>query len=290
MKKIFITGSCGFLFSNFIRKSIFQKLDYNISSIDSISNNILSNVYQNKNHSFYIGNCSDDHLLNIIFLSDNPDIIIHGAFDSNLSKNLEITTKLLERSKNKKFIYISSDEVYGQSNSFLNENSTLNPSSSEGISKLLCENLVKDYCKINKINYNIIRVSNYFGPRQSKNSELLKAFQCFTSNQKYFQTENKISNYGYVADAVNGIVQIIDSNLTNEVFNLSGDAHSFHDVLTELEKILEVKDLVVQSNNTNKIILDNSKLKSIGWQPEFNLSSGLTSFAQWYLNNKWWFK
>ena len=49
-QKILITGSCGFIFSNFVRKVVYENLPYSICSIDRISNNSLNNIYWNKSH------------------------------------------------------------------------------------------------------------------------------------------------------------------------------------------------------------------------------------------------
>jgi len=295
MKKILITGSCGFLFSNFIRKVIFNKLDYSIFSIDSINNNILNNVYQNKNHSFYIGNCNDIHLLNIIMMSDNPEIIIHGAFDTTISKNIEITSKLLEASKNKikRFIYISSDLVYGDKSFNFDELHATNPITEEGLSKLLCENFVKEYCTRNNINYTIVRVGQFFGPRQNKNSLLVNKFFEIQNTEPELKTNN-VYSFGYVTDAVNGLIKIVDSDTLNQTYNLSGNINVSELELTQsllsvLNKDKKIKDL---SGNalTQKCTLNCNKLKTLGWEPEFNLNDSIELFSQWYLNNNWWFK
>jgi dTDP-glucose 4,6-dehydratase len=295
MKKLLITGSCGFLFSNFIRKVIYNKLEYSIFSIDSISNNILSNIYQNKNHSFYIGNCDNSHLLNIIMMSDKPDILIHGAFDSTISKNIEITSKLLECAKNNKverFIYISSDEVYGSKCFSFDENyKELNPVTEVGLSKLLCENFVKEYCRRNNINYTIVRVGQFFGPRQSKEEFLVKNFKELNNSELILNTNN-VYSYGYVTDAVNGLLKIIELDGLNQIYNLSGGINiSQKEILEELALVLD-KKVEIKDNSTNnfKFKIESFKLKDSGWTPEFDLKNSLDLFSQWYLNNNWWFK
>ena len=57
-KKILVTGSGGFIFSNFIRNAIYQKKPYEFVSIDKVKqSSVLNNIYNNKNHTFYIGDC-----------------------------------------------------------------------------------------------------------------------------------------------------------------------------------------------------------------------------------------
>lgn len=302
MKNIFITGSCGFLFSNFIRKVIYYKLDYKISSLDVISNShILNNVFENKNHSFYIGSCADKHLLNIIFLSEKPDVIVHGAFDSNsIENNFMQTFSLLEKCKEhniKKFVYISSDEVYGSNKEIcFNELSVLNAINNLSLSKINCEELVKNYCKLNNISYCIVRCSNFFGPRQNKKNIFVDSIYKFKNNQTV-TLENFGKNtrdYGYVVDAVNGILKILENWKNNETYNLTrGFELTELDILNEISEIMgSDKSLIKVNSNSNdyiRIISTNHKLKSLGWEPEVSLKDGLKNFVQWYLNNNWWF-
>lgn len=302
MKKIFITGSCGFLMSNFIRKAIHFKLDYRVSSVDIISkNHILNNVFQNKNHSFNIGSCSDKHLMNVLFMVDKPDIIIHGAFaDDSIEDNINQTVSLLERCKHhkiNKFIFLSSDEVYGSSKDSLNENSELLPITDIGVTKSVCENFIKQYCKLYNIDYTIIRVSNFFGPRQNKKSFIVDSFNKLKNNKEVVLQNNgkNIKDWGHVVDAVNGLIKIIDNGKSNEVYNLSRNMF-----LSELEILTEFCDVLDFDKNLIKIckssyddytcnMPNNDKLKSLGWEHEISLKESIEYFSKWYLDNNWWF-
>src|SRR5258706_14142366 len=83
MKKILVTGSCGFIFSNFMRKVMSQKLNYKFVSVDKvISSYNRPNVILNKDHSFYMGDIADEQFMDNIFAIENPNIIIHGAAES----------------------------------------------------------------------------------------------------------------------------------------------------------------------------------------------------------------
>ena len=78
--KLLITGSAGFIFSNFIRKVIFERDDIQLVSIDKITHpNTLSNIYINRNHILYIGDITDKHFVDIIFSKEKPDYVINGA-------------------------------------------------------------------------------------------------------------------------------------------------------------------------------------------------------------------
>ncbi|HLG27142.1 MAG TPA: NAD-dependent epimerase/dehydratase family protein, partial [Paenisporosarcina sp.] len=80
MKRVLCTGGGGFIFSNFIRKALYNKSDYSFISIDLCKGpNVLNNIYANRGHKFHIGDIADKHIVNVIFELERPDIVIHGA-------------------------------------------------------------------------------------------------------------------------------------------------------------------------------------------------------------------
>src|SRR5271154_771555 len=88
-KKVLCTGSCGFIFGNFIRKAIFEKEPYQFISIDRVNNaNSANSIYWNKNHTFYMADIRDQHIMNTIFQFEKPDIVIHGAAETFVDYSL----------------------------------------------------------------------------------------------------------------------------------------------------------------------------------------------------------
>src|SRR5579885_2322213 len=127
-KKVLITGSAGFIFSNFVRKAIHQKQPYTFVSIDKINNRFaINDIYINKDHQFYLADITDEHCLDVIFDYEKPNIVIHGAAESHVDVSLKDPNKFIKSNilgtqniinaclkyKTEKLIYISTDEVYG---------------------------------------------------------------------------------------------------------------------------------------------------------------------------------
>src|SRR5579885_2072185 len=127
-KKVLVTGSCGFIFGNFLRKVVYEKQPYQLVSVDRVSSNTINSMYFNKNHTFHVADLRDQHIIDTIFQFEKPDIVIHGAaetfVDSSLSDpNSFVTSNVLGtqvvinacvKHKVEKLIYVSTDEVYGQ--------------------------------------------------------------------------------------------------------------------------------------------------------------------------------
>ena len=76
-------------------------------------------------------------------------------------KNLCIGLDRINKKKINKIIYTSSASIYGLKKEI--ENSIINNRNIYSTSKLLAENIIKNYCYKNKINFTIARVFNLYG-------------------------------------------------------------------------------------------------------------------------------
>ena len=62
---LLLTGSSGFIYSNFIRYMRNNFPDYHITSIDAIKDiKAINSIYYNRGHDFYMGDITDSHFIN----------------------------------------------------------------------------------------------------------------------------------------------------------------------------------------------------------------------------------
>eukprot|EP01132_Coremiostelium_polycephalum_P001330 gene1330-1676_t len=154
---------------------VIDKLDY-CGSIKNLSSII--NREKNSNFTFYKGNIMDPSLLHQIFKNHSIDTVIHLAASSHVdpftftNNNYMGTHVLLECCRQyhqniSRFIYFSTDEVYGGENSNeLNENTILQPTNPYSASKAAADLLVQSYFKSFNIPTIITRSNNVYGPFQ----------------------------------------------------------------------------------------------------------------------------
>jgi len=300
-----VTGSGGFVFSNFIRKALFNKSEYSFVSIDICKGpNVLNNIYANKGHKFYIGDIADKHFVDVIFEIEKPDIIIHGADttadDSNelIRTNLLGTQVVLEsciKHKAERILHISSDHVYGVKNLIpSNEDSLLNPDSIYAATKLSSEALVKATCKFYGLNYDIARLSQNFGPRQKICSFIPKVIQSILTNKEISIKENpnKAIEWTYVEDTCSAIMMILKQESTNQIYNISSNfefsyLEVFHEICNIFKRGNELIKFVESGSQHEKLSIDVSKLKMLGWKPSFKFKTGLFHTCDWYGQNPW---
>lgn len=315
--KLLITGSAGFIFSNFVRYVLKNYKEYDVASIDCVDLSIgLHNVYANKGHTFYMANVLDKHILDNIFTIEKPDIVIHGAAKSFVDEAIEKpsdfylnnivgTQNMIDASIKhnvQKFILMSTDEVMGHFDSdngqSWNEEAPLNPRNPYSASKAGAELAVKSSSYTFGLNYNIIRSCNNFGPRQNPRSFIPKIIKCILNNEKipiYSKGEN-IREWIYVLDTCSAIIKIIQSGKENEIYNI-GTGYE----ISNLELVNLICNISGRGQNLIEFVTDrkghdfryalnSQKLKNLGWAPEWKFRASLEQCYSWFQKNTWFYK
>lgn len=179
----------------------FDKLDY----CSSLNNTRVLN--DKKNFTFYHGDITNPSEVMDCLQRHNIDTIFHFAAQSHVDlsfgnsyafthTNVYGTHVLLESAKKvriKKFIHISTDEVYGEVRDDaddLLETSILAPTNPYAASKAAAEMLVHSYQKSFKLPVIIVRSNNVYGPHQYPESKL--------SSIKWMPISNVLRNYPQV--------------------------------------------------------------------------------------------
>src|SRR6202020_1312051 len=181
---LFVTGGAGFIGSNFIHHVLdrapehtvvnFDKLTYagNLANLESIANH--------PRYSFVRGDVCDSALVETSMAG--CDAVVHFAAESHVDRsiyepapviqtNVTGTFILLQVARKlniKRFVHVSTDEVYGdmQPGAFANESSPLQPSSPYSASKASSDLIVRSYVRTFHFPALITRASNNYGPFQ----------------------------------------------------------------------------------------------------------------------------
>lgn len=315
-KKVLITGSCGFIFGNYVRKLVYDKKPYEVVSVDRVTANALNSMYWNKNHAFYPADIRDEHILDVIFQREQPDVVIHGAAETFVDTSLKdpnsfVTSNVLGtqvvincciKHKVKKLVYISTDEVYGQltddKEAAWTEEAALNPRNPYSASKASGELLVRAAHASHGLIYNITRSSNNYGPRQLPEKLIPKAIKCILDGKKIpiYGQGKQIRDWTYVADNCTAITNVLEKGLPNETYNISS-----HQEYTNIEIIQAVCNAMGSGHDLISFVeerpghdfrysVSTDKLKSLGWKPSYKFKDGIAETVQWYKDNQWFLK
>lgn len=312
---ILITGGAGFMGSNFVRFMVNKYPQYNFINYDKLTYAAdlknLKDIENKRNYKFVKGDVCDFKLL--AKLLKNIDYVVHLAaeshVDNSIGNSLIFTTSntygthvLLEAArlnKIKKFIHVSTDEVYGdiEEGSF-KEDSILNPNNPYSASKAGAEMIVRSYYKTYKIPIIIVRGNNVFGPCQYP-EKIIPAFITRLLENKKIQLHGNGSNirtYIYVEDFSIALDTIFSKGKDGEIYNIGTcDEKSNLDVAKMLlnklgkdESYIEfVKD---RPFNDKRYNIDITKIKSLGWKQQYSFENALNETIKWYKDNKEWWK
>ena len=190
MNNLVITGGCWFIGSNFINY-IFPKNKYKLVNLDAMyycanENNINEDIRSNNNYYFFKGNNSNYDLVNYILKTFDIEYVINFAAQSHVqtsfndslkyTKDNKLGTHTLleccrEYGKIKKFVHVSTDEVYGESMIDINEHhktehSILCPTNPYAATKAGAELIAQSYNHSFNFPVIITRGNNVYGPNQ----------------------------------------------------------------------------------------------------------------------------
>lgn len=314
---IFVTGTAGFIASNFINYMVKHYPHYNFVSIDKIdycSNEKNIKVLDSPNHTFYRGNILDNNLMTKIFSENEFDIIIHFAAQSHvdnsfentfifLDDNVKATVNLLEYTKTcknlKKFIHISTDEVYGEINldgEVCSVTTRLNPTNPYSASKAAAEYFALSYQKSFKVPLIITRGNNVYGPRQYHDKLVPKCIKLFQEGKKFPIHGNgkNMRSFLYVKDAIRAFENIIFKGEIGKIYNIgTKEEYSVKEVVLNIGRIIhpykKEKDLIYYVKdrpwNDLRYGIEFNELVKLGWKQRVSFNNGLNKTIDWYKKN-----
>ncbi len=273
----------------------------------------LKDIENNKQYKFIKGDICDREQVGDLVSKEKPDAIINFAAETHVDRSIlepdafiktDIfgTHNLLEAVRNhgiKKYIQISTDEVYGSiEKGLFTEQSDLKPNSPYSASKTGADLLVRAYFKTYNLPVLITRSSNNYGPYQYPE----KLIPLFVTN---LIEGKKVPVYGdglnirdwlYVLDNCSGIDMVLHKGKAGEIYNIGADNEKTNKEITEIilkglgkdESSIEyIKD---RPGHDRRYALDSAKLKKLGWKPEYNFEQAMKETIEWYKNNLDWWK
>ena len=310
---LLITGGCGFIGSNFINY-YFQKNKVNtLVNLDAIyycanENNVYKSIRNNPNYTLIKGNLCDSSLINDLLRKHNITHVIHFAAQSHVQNSFEDSIKftydnilgshtLLEccrkYGKIRKFIHVSTDEVYGESmntidESHKTEHSVLCPTNPYAATKAGAELIAQSYNHSYKMPIIITRGNNVYGQNQYPEKLIPCFIKLLKENKKVTIQGNgtAVRAFLHAYDTAKAFEAILEKGKIGEIYNIGCDEDMEFSVM-DIAKILikKIKGTddynswieYVQDRpyNDMRYYISNQKLKELGWNIEIDLETGL---------------
>lgn len=255
-------------------------------------------------------------LLKPVELVSEPDYIISAAgnahpaaFNSDpvgtILGNIEGTGRLLDfarRSNTRRFLYISSGEVYGRGD--LSKDSFeetyggyLDPTSPRSCypnSKRTAETLCASYTQQYNLDTVIVRPSHTYGPGMTENDS--RANAQFLRRGAHGETivmksaGTQVRSYNYIADCASGIFTVLLCGRTGEAYNTANpevrcSIAQFAQEVAETAGTALIFEDPTEADIRNRTpiprqVLSTGKLESLGWHGCFDLNNGVRHTLQ----------
>lgn len=315
MKVVYITGCLGFI-GSYITRTCLEKGWY-VKGVDKMTyasnKDLLDEFKQYPNFSFVHCDIND-----LKFLYD-CDYVINTAAETHVGNsiansdefvhsNINGVHHLLELIKNHRgensekptLLHFSTDEVYGDiDNGAHIETDILKPSNPYSATKAAADMLVLAWARTYNLPYIIVRPTNNYGSGQYIEKLIPKACKLLKLGRKIPLHNNgtPIRNWLHATDTANAVITIIENGVKNEIYNIAGGF--------EQSNFDTVKKIISEYNGENNIIdyldlsyfrvgqdiryaLDDSKLRSLGWEPKKQFDNELSIIVEYYKNKFIW--
>ena len=320
MKKIFITGSEGFIGSHLIEDlvknnySVKGLVQYNSFNnwgwIDTMPKKILKEVElvhgDIRDADFIRNNLNNVKcVLNLAALIGIP--YSYHAPSSYFNTNVMGLMNILNacKDKNISIIHTSTSEVYGTAIKIpIDENHPLQAQSPYSASKISADHLALSYFNSFDMDIKIIRPFNTFGPRQSLRAVIPSIITQLSEKNKKLNIGSitPTRDLTYIDDTVRAFRYAINnSKIIGQVINLgTGYEISIKNLINLIAEIMGIKNLKIKEQKNRlrpkksevfRLVSNNNKAKEfLGWTPNYSkksgLKKGLIKTVEWYLDNK----
>lgn len=314
-KIVYVTGCLGFI-GSYITRECLNKGWY-VMGVDKVTyaanEKLLEEFLSHDRFSFIKSDINDlkflyycDYVINTAAETHVGNSITNN--DEFLRSNINGVHNLLELVKNYRLessnkpvlLHFSTDEVYGDiSEGIHTEEDLLKPSNPYSATKAAADMLILAWARTYNIPYVIVRPTNNYGLGQYVEKLIPKTCKMLHLGRKIPLHNNgtPFRNWLHASDTANAVIKIIESGVTNEIFNISGDFEQ-----TNYETVKKLINIYTGDSDTEKYLdftysrpgmdlryaLDDSKLRSLGWKVQKKFDEEIKNIVNYYKNKFIW--
>ena len=314
MKKriVYVTGCLGFIGVHITRHCLDR--GWYVIGVDKMtyaSNDTFLTEFKNYSNFKFIK--SDINDLEMIY---DCDYIINTAAETHVDNSIERSDhfvhsnidgvhhilKLINQKQKHRIpilLHFSTDEVYGDIlEGSHTEEDVLKPSNPYSATKAAADMLVLAWSRTYGLPYVILRPTNNYGIGQYVEKLIPKSVKYLSIGRK-IDLHNKgtpVRTWLHAEDTARAVITVIESGVTNEIFNISGNYEEKNiEVVkkiiklvngdTEIEKYLTD---MIRPGQDLRYSIDDTKLKKLGWSANADFDKELEKVVEYYQNNFIW--
>ena len=311
--KFFITGGSGFIGSNLVDRVLADGNE--VIVYDNFSTgfpDFLSHAQKNSHCSIVRGDLLERDML--ARSMKDSDFVFHLAANADVrfgvehpSKDLENNTigtfnvlEAMRENSISKIAFSSTGSIYGETLIIPTPEQCPFPvqTSLYGASKLACEGLIEAYCEGFDFQSWIFRFVSILGERYTHGHvfDFYKQLHAHPEQLRILGNGHQKKSYLYVQDCIDAILTAVSKSRDPvNVFNLGTDEYC--EVNDSVKWMCEYLGLDPSLEYTGGergwigdnpfILLDCSKIRSLGWKPSLSIRDGIIKTLEYLKNNPW---
>ena len=313
MERVIVIGSNSFSGSHFVDYALEQGADV-IGISRSPEPHPVFLPYkkrQNPSFCFYRKDLNQD-LAGIMEILDEfkPDYVVNFAaqsmvaeswqhpehwFQTNAVATIKLHDELRKRAYLKKYVHISTPEVYGSCVGLVKENTNYQPSTPYAVSRAAADMSLIGFQKAYKFPVTFTRAANVYGPGQQLYRIIPRTILFFLLGRK-LQLHGggaSVRSFIHIRDVADGTLRVARQAPLGEIYHFSTSQNISIRVLVELI----AKEMKVDFNKYVEVVgerlgkdaaylLDSTKAReTLGWQDEISLEQGIEETIAWVRDN-----
>ncbi|KAJ7319894.1 hypothetical protein JRQ81_019405 [Phrynocephalus forsythii] len=307
-KRVLVTGGAGFIASHVVVSLVQKYPNYMVINLDKLdycaSLKNLEIVSEKHNYKFVQGDICDPGFIKALFEKEKFDVVLHFAAQTHVDLSFwhkhefnyvnvygtYILVGAAYEANVEKFIYVSTDEVYGGGcDQEFDELSPKKPTNPYATSKAAAECFVQSYWERYQFPVVITRSSNVYGPHQFPEKVIPKFISLLQQNRKCCIHGSGLQkrNFLYASDVAEAFLTVMKKGKPGEIYNIGTNF--------EMSIIQLAKELIHLIKNTNSDAeteywmdyvkdrptndmgypMNSGKMYSLGWRPKVPWKEGI---------------
>jgi dTDP-glucose 4,6-dehydratase len=321
---ILVTGGAGFIGSCFIRYMLARYAEVRVVNLDALTyagnpRNVLS-VADDPRYQFVHGDITRAHDVCSAFQRAEAAFgapvtaVVHFAAETHVDRSIddparflttnvlgtEIMLRIARVEQVRRFVHISTDEVYGTLAPLADpfrESSPIAPNNPYAASKAASDLIARAYYATFGLPVIISRCSNNYGPYQfsEKLIPLMIAHALKNQPLPVYGDGRQVRDWIYVEDHVAGIVAVLEHGTPGEVYNLGGNTEvENREVVNTILAVLGKPESLIRfvpdrPGHDRRYAMNTDKARrELGWSPTVTFAEGLPRTVQWYVDHRDW--
>ena len=227
----------------------------------------------------------------VFHLAGQPGVRSFGpVFADYVRRNVLATQRVLETAAGARVVLASSSSIYGDAETYPTpEETSPQPLSPYGITKLAAEHLARAYATSFGLDTVVLRYFTVYGPRQRPDMALARIVEALAAGTPFelYGDGSQSRSFTYVADAVEATIAAMERAPSGATYNVGGgEEATMREVIETLERIsgrkLDLRAGPPAAGDVRRTSADVSRIRAdLDWAPRVRLEDGLREQWSW---------